>query len=146
MNDQLNNEVLDVLVSEMVAPTEIFTCQPNTPIFHILRKFKENNFGSVVVVEGGKPVGIFTERDYVKKVAGQEALFANSPVSEFMTENPVCVTLEDQLRLVLIEMQLGGFRHVVVVDSHQYPVNVISVKDVLDHLVLSFEHSQSMAA
>lgn len=137
---------MECSVSDAVEPREIFTCDPNTPVGEVLRRFQRDNFGSVVVVDPeGKPIGIFTERDYIRKIAGQGLDVNRIPIGQFMTPNPVCISLQDHLALVLIEMQLGGFRHVIVCDEDGNAVNMVSVKDLLDFLVQSLGEQKRAA-
>jgi CBS domain-containing protein len=90
--------------------------------------------GAVLVTEPGETlVGILTERDFLTKVAGR-ADFAGLPVREFMTRRPETVRPTDPLAYALGKMAGGGYRHLPVVDGGR-PVGVVSVRDVLRHVV-----------
>ncbi len=77
-------------------------------------------------------VGILTERDFLAKVAGQNG-YEGLPVRQFMTSNPETVSPTDPLAFALRKMDVGGYRHLPVVE-HGKPVGVISVRDVLRHI------------
>ena len=78
-------------------------------------------------------LGIFSERDLLKKVAGLHDLYAGMPVKSFMTARPDAVTSGDTLAFVLHKMDTGGYRHVPVVDAGK-PVGIVSVRDMLRHI------------
>lgn len=90
--------------------------------------------GAVLVTDPtGKLVGILTERDFLTKVAGTNG-FDSRPVSAFMTRHPETVTADDPLAYALGKMASGGYRHLPVVVGGK-PVGVVSVRDVLRHIV-----------
>ena len=90
--------------------------------------------GAVLVTDlQGKLVGILTERDFLTRVAGSLD-FANLPIGLFMTRDPETVTASDPLAFALAKMDGGSYRHLPVVD-HGIPVGVISVRDVLRHVM-----------
>ena len=77
-------------------------------------------------------VGILTERDFLTKIAGHAELDSR-PVSEFMTANPETVSPHDPLAFVVRKMDVGGYRHLPVVENGK-PIGVVSVRDVLKHV------------
>lgn len=89
------------------------------------------NVGAVLVVDGGGLlVGIFSERDLLKKIVGQHADFAGLPITQFMTPRPECVKTTDTLNFVLQKMDAGGYRHVPVLEDGK-PVSIVSARDML---------------
>jgi CBS domain-containing protein len=87
----------------------------------------------VLVVDGTELVGIFTERDVLMNVAGREQEFAEDPVREWMTPNPETVAEDDSIGFAIHKMDIGGYRHLPVMESGQ-PVGIISVRDVVRYL------------
>ncbi len=86
-----------------------------------------------MVDDKGKLLGIFTERDLLKKVAGIHVLYADMPVRSFMTYKPVTLAASDSLAFALHKMDGGGYRHVPVLDKGK-PIGVVSVRDMLRHI------------
>ena len=94
----------------------------------------ERNVGALLVVDdSGKLIGIFSERDLLKKVAGIHVLYADMPVRSFMSCKPVTLAGTDTLAFALHKMDGGGYRHVPVIDQGK-PVGVVSVRDMLRHI------------
>jgi CBS domain-containing protein len=101
-----------------------------------LEKLKQHKIGSVVIVDAaGKISGIFSERDVVLKVSLSEVNIDDTPISKLMTKNPQTATMTTTLAFALNMMSQGGYRHIPVVDDANYPVGVISVKNIVDFIV-----------
>lgn len=91
-----------------------------------------NHTGCVLVTSNGRLTGIFTERDVLTKVYGQD----NSQklrVGAVMTKNPESLKPSDDLAFALHHMSVGGYRHIPIVD-HGKPVGVLSVKNIVEYL------------
>jgi CBS domain-containing protein len=120
-----------VHVLDIKPPTTIL---PTTTVRQAIAIMLERNVGALLVVnDEGKLIGIFSERDLLKKVAGIHALYADMPVRSFMTAQPVTLAKSDILAFALHKMDGGGYRHVPVVAKGK-PVGVVSVRDMLRHI------------
>ncbi len=113
----------------------LITASPNEKVIDVVKKMHENKVGSVLVVDDGKLVGIFTERDLVRIIAEEGAL--DQPVGNVMSRNLVVVNPEDSIALVASKMIEHWIRHIPVVDKDGKPVGIISIRDVLRHIVAS---------
>lgn len=92
------------------------------------------NVGAILVVDdAGLLIGIFSERDLLKKIVGNVNEYENLPITHFMTPRPECVTATDTLNFVLQKMDAGGYRHVPVLENGR-PVGIISSRDMLRFL------------
>lgn len=116
---------------------------PPAPIIHketdlvesCLETLKNERGGAVLIVdESEKLVGIFTERDVLKKVVGNSSAI-KAALSEVMTKNPVTISMTSPLAFSLQLMSEGGFRHVPIVDEDGFPLGCISMKDIVDEVV-----------
>jgi CBS domain-containing protein len=110
------------------------TLLPSATIRQAIALLLEHNVGALLVVDDqGKLLGIFSERDLLKKVACLHPDYADLPVERFMTPRPQSVSLQATLDFVLHKMDGGGYRHVPVV-SEGKPLGVLSIRDMLRHL------------
>src|SRR5687767_7541936 len=85
------NEVEQGLLQDRVsvlAPKPPLTVKPTTPVKEVLQLMVERKIGCVVVADGKKPLGIFSERDALRKLNVRAAELGTVPVAEFMTPNP----------------------------------------------------------
>jgi CBS domain-containing protein len=93
------------------------------------RLMRQNKTGAILVVEGGKLAGIFTERDALYRVIA-EGRDAQTPLSAVMTHDPQTIHPDRPFSDALHLMYEGGFRHVPVVEDG-CPVGMVSAGDAL---------------
>ncbi|MBS0335720.1 MAG: CBS domain-containing protein [Proteobacteria bacterium] len=111
---------------------------PHTTVRAAAKLMEKRKVSAVLVVEGKRLVGIFTERDAVFRViAGARDLDA-TVLSEVMTKKPVTVAPDETFGYALLLMHQKGFRHVpVVVDGE--PIGIVSARNALDPDLEEFE-------
>ena len=107
---------------------------PTMPVREVLRLLVDNKVGSVTVVEKGKLVGIFTERDALLKLGDKAQELAERPVSEFMTSQVQSLPPTAKIAFAVHRMDLGGYRHIPVVNDAGEPLGIFSVRDILTYL------------
>lgn len=122
------------LVSELITSSKVVTCSPQDNIKFVIELLNKENVGSICIVENKKLVGIFTERDFFKKIGANacEKIFVDQ-VSNYMTEDPKTVKETSNLRQSFGLMRIGNFRHLIVVNSNHLPLRVISIRDIFNY-------------
>ena len=112
----------------------IFSVSPDTFVYNALELMFEKNVSGVVVMENDELVGIFTERDYARKVILQGKASKETLISEIMTGDLITVspdtTIDDCMRL----MTNRFIRHLPVVDNGKL-VGIISIGDVVRYII-----------
>jgi CBS domain-containing protein len=98
---------------------------------------RHDKVGCVLVCDGERIVGIFTERDLMRRVLA-EGKPLTTPVAECMTPNPVVVHPKESVAAAVRDMEEGGYRHLPVVDEAGRPVGILSVKRIVHYLVEHF--------
>src|SRR5205823_7198050 len=98
---------------------------------------RENGAGCLLVCEGPRLVGVFTERDLLRRVIAR-SLGWDVPVDTVMTPDPVTVELKDPIRVAVRHMEKGGYRNLPVVDDSGRPVGILSVMRIVHYLVEHF--------
>ena len=117
-----------------LSPRPPIVVSPDTPVGDVLRLLLDKKIGCVIVTEGSRVAGIFSERDALRKLGPEASTVADHPISEFMTSS--VESLEDTAKIAFAvqRMDLGGFRHVPIVDATGTPTGIISARDVLRYL------------
>lgn len=108
---------------------EVPTCGPETRLGEVARIMHEADSGMVAVVDGGKLVGVISERDLVRAVALREDA-RDVRVSEYATMEVVTATLGDDIPDIARTMVGHGIRHLPVVTTNGDLVGVVSMRDV----------------
>ena len=106
-------DLREPLASETIANAgyrQPVTVEVDARIREVIATMREHRVGCAVVVEGEKLVGIFTERDLVKRVYAK-GVALDTPVRELMTAKPVATHTEAPLYVAMAHMLRGGFRH-----------------------------------
>lgn len=88
----------------------------------------------VLIVEGGRPVGIFTSRDFLNRVAAVRADPKSLALGDVMTADPRTLRPRDGVAFAINWMAVEGFRNVPIVDDDGRAMGVLTVWDVMRHL------------
>jgi CBS domain-containing protein len=111
--------------------------EATTSLSEALQSMRENRVSCVLVCAGEKIEGIFTERDFLTKVAGA-SISMDSPVGKFMTPNPKVLTAEDLVSDAILLMEGGDYRHVPVVGANGRVEGMISIHNIIEFLAEMF--------
>jgi CBS domain-containing protein len=132
-NNRVERSLMEDPVS-LLQPRPPVTVRPDTPVGAVIQLMLSRDIGALMVVDdAGKLLGIFSERDLLTKVAGIHEDYARLPVRQFMTPKPETVSSGDSLAFTLHKMDVGGYRHMPVVQDGM-PVGMLSVRDMLRHI------------
>lgn len=123
--------MLALPIRSVVEPRKLVVADPQTSVGEAARMMKEGKVGAVLVVEGGRLVGIFTERDAVYRVMAPGREPDATPLAEVMTPEPKTVAPDESFGYALLLMHEHGIRHVPVVEDGR-PVGVVSARHALD--------------
>jgi CBS domain-containing protein len=118
---------------ERLWPKSPSTVSPNVPVRQVLQKMVDERIGCVMIVEAGKLVGIFSERDALMKLNTDASKFFSRPISQFMTSDPVTLETNDKIAFALHKMNVGGYRHIPILFDRKL-AGVISIRDILRYL------------
>ncbi len=112
----------------------ILSVTPDTVVLDALRLMSEKNVGALVVLENERLVGIFSERDYARKIILQGRTSLDTQVSEIMTEEVFTVSPEETIEGCMQLMTNKRIRHLPVVQSNKV-IGVISIGDVVRYII-----------
>ena len=111
----------------------------NASVQEAVHAMHDSDVGSLLIVDGKRLVGIFTQRDVLERVAEQFAKLQDVPVSEVMTTEPTVVFDTDPAAIAVAAIAIEGHRHVPVVNSDTEVVGVVSPRRVFDFLEKQFD-------
>ena len=118
--------------------SEVWTIRPDDMILEALELMAEKEIGALVVTESAKPIGIFSERDYARKVILLGRSSATSKVGEVMTADPCCISPERTAEECMALMTDKRIRHLPVVVGDQL-TGMISIGDVVKAVIADRE-------
>jgi CBS domain-containing protein len=131
----LLGEHLDELMHELnVGEPDVLDVSAD--VDHAVQVMHANGSDCVLVVDGGRLVGIFTDRDAVVKVAGRPV--TARPIADYMTRDPVVLRHDDTIAVAINKMAVGGFRHIPIVEDG-VPTGVVTARDVFRHLAATLD-------
>lgn len=113
---------------------EISSVSPDAMVIEALRLMAEKNIGAIVVIENQKVAGIFSERDYARKIVLKNKESHNTPIREIMTGKVFSVTPNtsvDECMKLMTEKQI---RHLPVVEDEKL-IGIISISDVVEFII-----------
>lgn len=117
-------------VGDLVRGREVYSVQHNQTVLEAVRYMVEKGIGAVAVMEGERMVGIFSERDLMKRVVLRQLDPSALPLHKVMTTNLVLAAPEESYVAALAKMQSHGIRHLAIVAQDRL-VGMISVRDLL---------------
>ena len=109
------------------------TVDAGDSVHDVIALMVKTDTGCVVVLSQGKPAGIFTERDVLKRVATQQIDTRNTSVREVMTSSLVTLPHTALIGEVLEKMYQRSFRHMVIMGPRQELAGLVSMRDVLKY-------------
>ena len=127
-------------VSELLKTRDgtLWHVRPDDSVFAALELLAQYEVGALIVMEGGRLVGVFSERDYTRKVALQGRNSKDTRVAEIMTRNVITVTPKTGMRACMQLMSERKIRHLPVVDGDTV-LGMISIRDILDEIIADHE-------
>jgi CBS domain-containing protein len=113
---------------------QIWSVGPPATVYEALELMAEKNAGAVLVLENGKLIGIFTERDYARKVVLKGKTSKTTTVGELMTTDVLYVNPDDTIEECMALMTEKRTRHLPVMDNGKL-VGLVSIGDVVKAII-----------
>ena len=114
--------------------SKVLTIEAAASVFEALKVMAEHNVGALVVMDAARLVGIFSERDYARKIVLKNKFSRDTAVREIMTHDPILVTPESEVRECMRLMTDHQVRHLPVIDKENL-VGIISIGDVVKWII-----------
>ena len=107
---------------------DLLSAEPADAMTQVAQRMVERDLGAVLVLDGGRLVGIMTERDIMRAVA--RGLHADALVGDYMSRDPETIEPDDTTQHAAVLMIHGGFRHLPVVERDRV-VGMLSIRDLM---------------
>ncbi len=113
-----------------IKDTEVASLPPNASVLDAAKLMNERHIGSVLVIENEKVVGIFTERDVMRRIVAMQLNPATTQLADVMTSPVACGAPHTSLNELRNVMRKRKIRHVPIVDRAQKALGMISIGDL----------------
>lgn len=119
-------------------PPVNWSLSPQETVFDALQTLANHNVGALMVLDNGRLVGVFSERDYTRKIALAGRSSRDTRVHDIMTANVITVAPTVRTRDCLALMSQKKIRHLPIVDGETV-LGMISIRDIMDDIISDHE-------
>ena len=119
-------------ICDLIKDQETYQAELGHTVLETVRAMVDRNIGAVPVIFSGKLVGIFSERDLMRRVVAEGRDPRSTCMAEVMTDDPLAVGTGEDLETCMTLMRRHGFRHLPVCHEGQL-VGIVSLRDILLH-------------
>jgi len=123
--------MFDDPVSKIMRKGKLLTAKPDAFVATAARRMATRNVGAILVVEGDRLLGVFTERDIVFRVVAPGLDARTTRIADVMTADPITIHPDKPFGYALVVMHREGFRHLPVVKDGKL-VGIVSARSALD--------------
>ena len=119
--------------------TDVWSIRPDSTVYEALQLMAEKNCGAILVMESDRILGIFSERDYARKVILRGRTSRDTKVSEIMNENVIFVNGERTVEESMALMSGKRIRHLPVLEGDKL-IGLISIGDIVKAVIEEKEY------
>ncbi len=117
---------------------QVISVKSGQSLKEVISMLQDKRIGCVTVeTEAGDTVGIFTERDILKKVIAKNLDLEKEVVDDYMTPNPEVLSENDPIAFALNRMSDGSYRHIPITRNREVKF-MLSVKDIVDEIAKTY--------
>jgi CBS domain-containing protein len=114
---------------------EVYSVSPNQTVWEALQVMAQHNIGAVLVVNNDKMVGIFSERDYARRVELKGLLTKETLVGQIMTSKFITIQPSRKMDECMQVMTENRVRHLPVTDQQENILGLVSIGDVVSEMI-----------
>ena len=130
-------------IYDLIRNQETFRVDSEQTVLDVARAMVERNIGAVPVLKGSELVGVFSERDLMKRVVVPGRDPATTRVAVVMTEDPLVVSPQEEVESCMQLMRRHGFRHLPICDGKTLK-GMVSLRDIMLHDLNEKDHEMRM--
>jgi CBS domain-containing protein len=126
--------IRNIMQAKQAKGAVIYSVAPDTFVYNALEIMYDKNISAMLVLENERPVGIFTERDYARKVVLKGKSSKETKISEIMTSDLITVSTNSTIEEAMQIMTTKFIRHLPVMDGEKL-VGIVSIGDVVKFII-----------
>ena len=130
-------------VYDLINTQDTYRADANQMVLDVAQAMVDRNIGAVPVLSEGRLIGIFSERDLMKRVVVEGRDPRTTRVEAVMTDDPLTVSPDESLETCMVLMRRHGFRHLPVCEGKQLR-GIVSLRDILLHDLNEKDHEVRM--
>lgn len=117
-----------------IKPARVVSVRPEQSVLEAIKVLAEQDIGAAIVISGNRLAGIFSERDYTRKVVLKGRSSDTTKVEEIMTSNVIVVSPRTKTRECMQLMSEKSIRHLPVVDEGRV-IGMVSIRDIVSDII-----------
>ncbi len=130
-------------IFDLIKDQETYRADIGQTVLELVQAMVDRNIGAVPVLRSGELVGIFSERDLMRRVVAAGLDPATTSVADVMTEDPLTVSPDEDLETCMVLMRRHGFRHLPICQGKLLK-GVVSLRDIMLHDLSEKDHDIRM--
>jgi CBS domain-containing protein len=131
-SERLYSGGVKMRICDLIKTQETYQAELGHTVLDTVRAMVERNIGAVPVLHNNKVVGIFSERDLMRRVVAEGRDPRSTCMAEVMTDDPLIINMNENLETCMTLMRRHNFRHLPVCHEGQL-VGMVSLRDILLH-------------
>jgi CBS domain-containing protein len=130
-------------IYELVKDQETYRADVSQTVLELAQAMVDRNIGAVPVLREGELIGIFSERDLMRRVVAAGLDPSTTLVGDVMTEDPLTVPPDEDLETCMVLMRRHGFRHLPICEGKLLK-GLVSLRDIMLHDLSEKDHDIRM--
>lgn len=130
-------------IYDLIKDQETYRADVSQSVLELAQAMVDRNIGAVPVLRDGELVGIFSERDLMRRVVAAGLNPASTRVEEVMTEDPLTVGPSEDVETCMVLMRRHGFRHLPICEGKLLK-GLVSLRDIMLHDLSEKDHDIRM--
>jgi len=130
-------------IFDLICKQNTYRADASQSVFDVAQVMVELNVGAVPVLRDGLLVGIFSERDLMRRVVVEGRDPRTTSIEDVMTDDPLTVSPDESIETCMILMRRHGFRHLPICEGKQLR-GIVSLRDLLLHDLNEKDHEVRM--
>lgn len=132
IKESLQKDLMEDSIAAL-EPPKALEVTPETSIAEAIQIMQEKNYGCVHIIENEELVGVFTDEDIFNKVIDERVDIHQSPISEVMTKDPICIDIQDSVAVAFNRLVISGKQHLPVLENGR-PIGFTSSRGLLAYI------------